>query len=229
MRNLIQTDETGRRVVTLDPNKRVLFLTRDLDLIRRQLAGELDLRMEDVDPGDLLDDINTDVMTPGVGLLPAPPGGHRDRRLRRPGRRGRHPRVREPRTVQRRLPGDRVGTAQGDRVVARDRAAGAERWSGIELVIAASFAPIHARNNINLGQLMGSYDDLERLQRGEAIPLDELTGRFDPVNQAILENGGLFPFSARYKAGRDHPARARHRATADDDGGEDLRRPSRRR
>ena len=35
-------------VVTLTPGKRVLFLTKDPDLIRRQLSGELDLRIRDV-------------------------------------------------------------------------------------------------------------------------------------------------------------------------------------
>jgi len=69
-------------------------------------------------------------------------------------------------------------------------------------VIAASFAPIHERNNINLGQLMGSYDQLVRLQRGEEIPLAEFTARYDEVTRAILENGGLFPFSAAFKAGK---------------------------
>ena len=54
----------GRRVVRLTPGKRVLFLTKDLELIRRQLRGELTLSMKDVRPEDLLDDINTDVMTP---------------------------------------------------------------------------------------------------------------------------------------------------------------------
>ena len=48
----------------LTPGKRILFLTKDPDLIRRQLAGELDLRIEDLRPEDLLDDINTDAMTP---------------------------------------------------------------------------------------------------------------------------------------------------------------------
>ena len=51
-------------VVNLTPGKRVLFLTKDPDLIRRQLAGELDLRMKDLTVDDLLDDINTDAMTP---------------------------------------------------------------------------------------------------------------------------------------------------------------------
>ncbi len=50
--------------IRLTPGKRVLFLTKDPDLIRRQLAGELDLTMADVSVDDLLDDINTDAMTP---------------------------------------------------------------------------------------------------------------------------------------------------------------------
>ncbi|RJU96654.1 MAG: aconitate hydratase, partial [Candidatus Poseidoniales archaeon] len=50
--------------VSLTAGKRVLFLTKDLDLIRKQLYEGLNLRMEDLDVGDLLDDINTDVMTP---------------------------------------------------------------------------------------------------------------------------------------------------------------------
>jgi len=61
---MIHVREDGSRVVRLTPGKRVLFLTKDLETIRQQLRGELDLRMEDVDPADLLDDINTDVMTP---------------------------------------------------------------------------------------------------------------------------------------------------------------------
>ena len=50
--------------VSLTPGKRVLFLTKDLGLIRKQLYEGLDLRMEDLGVDDLLDDINTDVMTP---------------------------------------------------------------------------------------------------------------------------------------------------------------------
>ena len=51
-------------IVRLNPDKRVLFLTKDPELIRRQLAGELDLSMKDLRVEDLLDDINTDAMTP---------------------------------------------------------------------------------------------------------------------------------------------------------------------
>src|SRR5258708_23511753 len=48
----------------LTPGKRVLFLTKDPELIRKQLRGELDLEMKNLRVEDLLDDINTDAMTP---------------------------------------------------------------------------------------------------------------------------------------------------------------------
>ena len=53
MSTLIHTESDGTRVVRLDPGKRVLFLTKDLELIRKQLAGEVDLSMADVDPADI--------------------------------------------------------------------------------------------------------------------------------------------------------------------------------
>ena len=43
--------------IALTPGKRVLFLTKDLDLIKQQLYDWLDLRMEDLTVDDLLDDI----------------------------------------------------------------------------------------------------------------------------------------------------------------------------
>src|SRR6185436_2673905 len=52
------------QTIRLNPGKRILFLTKNPELIRRQLRGELDLRMEDLAVEDLLDDINTDAMTP---------------------------------------------------------------------------------------------------------------------------------------------------------------------
>src|SRR5687767_15899289 len=52
------------QTVSLTPGKRVLFLTRDPELIRKQLRGEIDLQMKDLKVEDLLDDINTDAMTP---------------------------------------------------------------------------------------------------------------------------------------------------------------------
>jgi hypothetical protein len=49
---LIHNAANGGRFVRLTPGKRVLFLTKDPEIIRAQLRGELDLRMEDVKPED---------------------------------------------------------------------------------------------------------------------------------------------------------------------------------
>ena len=159
-------------MVALEPPKRVLFLTKDLDLLRAQLRGEVDLRMGEIDPASLLDDINTDVMTPAwvcfrhrpedialdayAGLVDAKGERVFGRRALMDG------------DFQVIVSGQRKGTGSS-----RETAAQAEKWSGIELVVAASFAPIHERNNVNLGQIMGDYAQLERLQAGEEIPLEE--------------------------------------------------------
>ncbi len=55
---------SAERSFALTPGKRVLYLTKDPERIRQQLAGTLTLRMSDVSPDELLDDINTDAMTP---------------------------------------------------------------------------------------------------------------------------------------------------------------------
>jgi 3-isopropylmalate/(R)-2-methylmalate dehydratase large subunit len=193
-------DQGGKRVVRLTPGKRVLFLTKDLPTIERQLEGSLDLSMKDVDPASLLDDINTDVMTPAwvcfrhrpedlaldayAGLV------HAD------GKRVFATRALMDGNFEAIVSGQRKGTGSS-----RETAPQAEKWSGVHLVIAASFAPIHERNNVNLGQLMGTYEQLERLQAGESIPLEEFTGKYDLVTRAILEAGGLFAFAQQYAKG----------------------------
>src|SRR5206468_3278069 len=79
----------------------------------------------------------------------------------------------------------------------REQAAQCEVFSGSRLAIASSFAPIHARNNINIGQLMGDHAMIRRLEAGERIPLDEFTRGQDPITVLIIESGGLLPFCAR--------------------------------
>jgi len=93
--------------------------------------------------------------------------------------------------------GHRKGTGSS-----RETAPQCEKWSGIKIVIAASFAPIHERNNINLGQLMGDHDILKRLQNGESIDLHEFTEKYDPVTKLILEKGGIFPFAKELKSNK---------------------------
>jgi 3-isopropylmalate/(R)-2-methylmalate dehydratase large subunit len=173
----------------------VLFLTKDPELVRRQLRGELDLRMEDVRVEDLMDDVNTDAMTPAWACF-----DYRPEDIARNAYAGI--------TVngERLFPEGSLMAGNFEVIVSglrkgvgssRETAVQAEKWSGIRIAIAASFAPIHARNNINIGQLMGDHDMLRRLERGESIPLAEFTGGHDAITALIIESGGLLPFCAR--------------------------------
>ncbi|RMG06647.1 MAG: aconitate hydratase [Planctomycetota bacterium] len=184
---------------SLTPGKRVLFLTKDPELIRRQIRGELDLRMEDLRVEDLLDDINTDVMTPAWVCF-----DHDPREIARNAYAG---------LVvdgERLIPEGALAAGNFEVVVSghgkgtgssRETAVQAEKYSGVRLAVAASFAPIHARNNINQGVLMGDHEMLVRLQRGETIPIEEFVRGLDPVTQTVVRMGGLFPFTKALQRG----------------------------
>ena len=186
--------------ISLNPDKRVLFLTKDLGLIQKQLYEGLNLKMEDLTIDDLLDDINTDVMTPAWVCFdydPAKIAENAYAGLLHDGRRVFESHALINGGFEVIVSGHRKGTGSS-----RETAPQCEKWSGIKIVIAASFAPIHERNNINLGQLMGNHDMLERLQNGESISLNEFTDKYDPVTKLILENGGIFPFAKELKANK---------------------------
>ncbi len=184
--------------ISLNPDKRVLFLTKDLDLIRKQLYDGLNLKMEDLTIDDLLDDINTDVMTPAWVCFDYDPSKIAENAyagLLHDGRRVFDSHALKNGNFEVIVSGHRKGTGSS-----RETAPQCEKWSGIRIVIAASFAPIHERNNINLGQLMGDHSMLQRLQNGESIDLEEFTNKYDSVTKLILENGGIFPFAKKLAA-----------------------------
>jgi 3-isopropylmalate/(R)-2-methylmalate dehydratase large subunit len=193
--------------VRLTPGKRVLFLTKDPETIRRQLAGTLDLTMDDVRVEDLLDDVNTDAMTPAWVCFrhrPADLALDAYAGLVVQGKRLFPTRALMDGNFEVIVSGYRKGTGSS-----RETAVQAEKWSGIRIAIAASFAPIHARNNVNQGVLMAGHDVLRRLQKGEAVPLDEFTKGYDPITRLVVREGGLFPFAKALREGRVRlPARA---------------------
>ncbi|DAC30811.1 MAG TPA: aconitate hydratase, partial [Candidatus Poseidoniaceae archaeon] len=156
-------------------------------------------QMKDINPDDLLDDINTDVMTPAWVCFdhePSEIAKNAYAGLKHNGLRVFNENALINGNFEVIVSGQRKGTGSS-----RETAAQCERWAGIRIVIAASFAPIHERNNINLGQLMGDYGILERLQAGEKIPLAKFTKKYDEVTKIIIEKGGLFPFAKTLKAG----------------------------
>ena len=155
---------SGQPSFALTPGKRVLYLTKDPELIRRQLRGELTLSMDQVRPEDLLDDINTDAMTPAWVCF-----DHDPALIARNAYAGLivdGARLFEEDALARGnfeviVSGLRKGVGSS-----RETAAQAEYFSGIRLAVAASFAPIHARNNINIGMLMADHAVLARLEKG---------------------------------------------------------------
>ena len=186
-------------LIGITPGKRILFLTKDLELIRRQLYDGLNLRMEDLNPSELLDDINTDMMTPAwvcFDHLPSEIAKNAYAGMMLNGKRVFIENALVTGGFEVIVSGQRKGTGSS-----RETAAQCERWSGIKIVIAASFAPIHERNNINLGQLMGDYEILKKLQRGEQIELNDFISKYDSVTQEIVKSGGLFNFANKLKNG----------------------------
>ncbi len=197
---IIEATMRPPETIRLTPGKRVLYLTKDAELIRRQLRGELDLRSGDLRlPEDLLDDINTDVMTPAWVCF-----NHRPEDIAREAYAGLI--VDGERVFER----DALRNGNFEVIVSgyrkgvgssRETAVQAEKYSGIRVAIAASFAPIHARNNINQGVLMGGYAILRRLEAGEGVPLEEFCRDYDPITRLIVRHGGLFPFAKALAAG----------------------------
>src|SRR6267378_3908686 len=180
-------------IIRLTPGKRVLFLTKDPELIRKQLRGEIDLQMKDLTIDDLLDDINTDAMTPAwVCFSHKPEDIARDAYagLIVDGKRLFEHDALINGNFEVIVSGYRKGVGSS-----RETATQCEVWSGIRISVAASFAPIHAGNNINQGLLMADHQMLSRLQAGEGIPLEEFTRGYDPITQLVIKEGGLFPFA----------------------------------
>jgi len=150
--------------------------------------------MSDVKPEDLLDDINTDAMTPAWVCFDFDPKDIAKNAYAGLIING-----------ERLFPPDALASGGFEVIVAgaqkgvgssREQAAQCEVFSGSRLAIASSFAPIHARNNINIGQLMGDHAMLRRLEAGERIELEEFTRGHDAITKLIIEAGGLLPFCA---------------------------------
>ncbi|MGO9210081.1 MAG: aconitase family protein [Terriglobales bacterium] len=174
---------------------RILFLTEDPELIKRQLAGE-DLPWDTANPQNnpkLRDDISTDEITPAhicfyfdetLGEFPYT-GLKCGNEL--PIKRG---------DVKR---GGFVCAVSGKRRgkgSSREQSPYAERAAGIQLVIAENIERIYKQNCQNLGVLTSTdFGLIDKIRRGEEIALSEFTRGEDDITRQIIEHGGLFPFN----------------------------------
>ena len=88
----------------------------------------------------------------------------------------------------------------------RETAPYAEKWAGIQLVIAQSIEKIYGQNSQNIGLLTSTdFGLIERIRRGEEILLAEFTKGLDPISKDIVEYGGLFNYNKARLAGEIAP------------------------
>jgi 3-isopropylmalate/(R)-2-methylmalate dehydratase large subunit len=187
--------EIAKRPDTVRLQGRILFLTEDPELIRRQLAGE-DL---DWDPSmKLRDDISTDEITPAWVCY------YFDETL------GRYPYVglraggEQPIGKDDVANGGFVAAVSGKRRgkgSSREASPYAEWAAGIRIVIAENIERIYRENCENIGVLTTTdFGVIDKIRRGEAMPLSTFTAGAGHIQQDIIEYGGLLDYAvARLK------------------------------
>ncbi|MDT8435736.1 MAG: aconitase family protein [Gemmatimonadota bacterium] len=196
MSDVLLTREVRRRPDTVRLAGRILFLTEDPELIRRQLAGE-DLDWNPSIP--LRDDISTDEITPAWVCY------YFDETL------GRYPYVglrcggEQPigRDDVRR--GGFVASVSGRRRgkgSSREASPYAERAAGIRVVVAENIERIYRENCQNLGVLTTTdFSVLDRIRAGEEIPLETFIGDAGRIERDIIEFGGLLDYAVARRRG----------------------------
>ena len=181
---------------------RILFLTDDPELIKKQLAGK-DLPWDTKNPENnpkLRDDISTDEITPAhycfyfdetLGEIPylglkcgdVTPIGRGD--VKRGG-------------FVCAVSGKRRGKGSS-----REQSPYAEMCAGIRVVIAENIERIYKQNCQNLGLLTSTnFSLIDRIRGGEEIALSEFTAGEDDITRQVIEYGGLFPFNVARMQGK---------------------------
>ncbi|HJT26625.1 MAG TPA: aconitase family protein [Pyrinomonadaceae bacterium] len=203
------TNKNERRPDHIKFSGRILFLTDDTALIRQQLeatgdeAAALETELASrLSAGvlPLMSNISTDEITPGWVCF------YYDETL------GQYVYV-----------GMREGAVKKDEVKnggfavvvsglskgcgsSRETAPFAEVAAGIKLVIAQSIEKIYGQNSQNIGLLTSTdFSLIDRIRRGEEIPLSEFTKGIDQISQDIVTHGGLFNYNKARLNGKVSP------------------------
>ncbi|MBL8148597.1 MAG: 3-isopropylmalate dehydratase [Blastocatellia bacterium] len=191
-----------QREISKRPDKvrftgRILFLTEDPELIKRQLNAE-DLAWDE--SMKLRDNISTDEITPAyicyyfddtLGDFPylGLKAGDEFPLVRGSVRKG---------GFVASVSGKRRGKGSS-----REQSPYAEMCAGIEVVIAENIERIYNQNCQNLGILTSTnFQLIEKIRSGEEIPLSEFTAGTDEITRQIIEYGGLFNFNVARLQGK---------------------------
>ncbi len=202
MTNSLLDRRIEKRPAQVKLQGRILFLTEDPELIKKQLAG-WDLAWDTQHPErnpKLRDDISTDEITPAhicfffdETLGEFPYTGLKC---------GNETPIRRGDVKQ----GGFVAAVSGKRRgkgSSREQSPYAERAAGIQLVIAENIERIYKQNCQNLGVLTSTdFSLIDCIRRGEEIPLAVFTRGEDEITRQVIEYGGLFPFNVARMQGK---------------------------
>lgn len=182
---------------------RVLWLTEDADLVKRQLAGE-DVALSPADPPPLHYGVNTDAMINGAACTLGYTGE-----------------ILGPYFLQNFKDSvDKDGVKDGGFQVvvggdaygsgsSREVAVVAHQGAGIELVVARSLQRIFQENTVYSGlPFTTDFGVLTRLLDGEDVDLGALAAELPPFFRAVAEHGGLMRYGTALLAGQIEPTYA---------------------
>lgn len=197
MSDSLLTRDVEKRPDKVKFSGRILFLTEDPELIKRQLNGE-DLVWDE--SMKLRDNISTDEITPAyicyyfddtLGEFPylGLKAGEEFPLVRGSVKKG---------NFVASVSGKRRGKGSS-----REQSPYAEMCAGIQVVITENIERIYNQNCQNLGLLTSTnFILLEKLQNGEEISLSEFTSGVDEITRQIIEHGGLFNFNVARLQGK---------------------------
>src|SRR2546429_101277 len=180
---------------------RILFLAEDAALVRQQLEGrDLDWRPEH----KLRDDISTDEITPAYICY------YFDETLGEFPYLGLKCGTEFPITRGSVKRGGYVAAVSGKRRgkgSSREQSPYAEMMAGIKLVIAENIERIYRENCQNLGVLTTTdFSIIEKVRRGDELPLSAFTAGEGEITRGIIEYGGLFNYNVARLQGKVAPA-----------------------
>jgi 3-isopropylmalate/(R)-2-methylmalate dehydratase large subunit len=191
-------EQIAKRESPVQFNGKALYLTEDESLMKAQLKDGEILTWDD--NRKLIDNISTDELTPGwvcfwydetlgdyclVGLR----GG-----------------VVEKLDIKNHPAEVIVSGLSKGCGSSRETAPFSEKTAGVRLVVAKTIEKIYGQNCRNIGLLTTTDPSiLQRVEKGEAIPLEEFTKGLDPIQTAVVEYGGLFNYNKARLAGQVSP------------------------
>jgi 3-isopropylmalate/(R)-2-methylmalate dehydratase large subunit len=190
------------RRTSVNVQGRTLYLTKDEESLKRQLAGETLFGSGKPRPEveALVDNISTDELTPGWVCY------YYDETLARYCLVGLRGNVIQRDAIKNGGFGVIVSGRSKGCGSSRETAPYSERECGVKVVVAKSIEKIYGQNCQNIGLLTTTdFSILDRIENGEEIPIEEFTKGLDPISRDVVVYGGLFDYNRARLAGEVTP------------------------